>query len=424
MHLPLLHTLACALALMPLSVCAAAETPLPSPAAQPETTGALFAGQQTHPLSAAELAALRQKLSFAPGMPAEARERILLALSEAVRYPAGREQARVIIASARASYPIALADNLGAFGSGGHEGIVLAARMLSDTQQTASTLLHELCHARQNRNCPATCARETMACLLIQEAESKAIGWEWFLETGTPGDLMLGRFHAARLGFWREVARGERPQPNGLPPFSPAEGLSRPQLAEAREAWAQQMAMYETRARIIKGFITPLPAIDSDSFASYFVLASQLEYQQGYVQLILQQGQHPRAFREAARSDYALPLSTLKGNPFLCRADLEKACQGPLFRRQGDISELFAQAAQRCGEQADLCFTQACEQLMAGQSGGRLLAPRDIEAMIRCCKQASFHLGRGNSAALDRHVGELRRLSGNEGLPGAASLLK
>ncbi len=410
------------LALLPLCLGSLAATAPPAAqTAPPAHAVPLFAGQVTHPLSAAELAALRQKLRFAPDMPAEARGRIMQALDEALRYPAGREQARVLLASPRAEYPIALADNMGAFGSAGSEGVVLDARMLGDLQQTASTLLHELCHVQQQRACPATCARETMAYLLIQEAESKAVGWEWFLETGTPGDRMLGDFYASRLASWQAVARGEKPLPAGIPPFSPAEGAE-PGAAQA--AWAQQMAMYETRARIIKDFITPLPAVDS-GLGSYFVLATQLLYRSNHMGLLLQEGRHPRAFREARRHDYAIPESVLTGNPlFLHRAELERACEGPIFSRsREDVTALFEQAAERLAGQQAANFTQAYRQLMGEKAPGGCISPQDVEQLVQLCRQASYYLGKGDAAGLDRAVGELRRISGNPNLPGAQQLL-
>ncbi len=415
--------LALVLCLFAAPMTLAAESAPMTAAARTEAACPLFTGQVTHPLSAAERRALMQKLTFAPGMPAEARERILLALEEALRYPAGREQARVLLATGRC-YPIGLADNLGAFGSGGSEGVVLDARTLGDLQQAASTLLHELCHVRQNRNCPATCAHETATYLLIQEAEAKAVGWEWFLETGTPGDRMLAAYYARCLAFWQEVAQGQRALPDGFPPLSPAEGLDEAQLAEARRAWAQQMALFDTRARIIRDFTTPLPAAD-EQMASYFVLASQLEYRSLHFGLILQNGRHPRAFREAGRSDYAIPESVWQGNPlFLSRAELARAYEGPAITTcRQDIRELFAEAAQRCAGQGGMSFTQACEQLLAEKAAGSVVTPRDCVQLARLCQQASYCLGQGDAAGLDAAVQQLRTLIGNERLPGAEILL-
>ncbi len=416
--------LALALSLFAAPMTPAAESaPMPA-AARPEAARPLFTGQVTHPLSAAERRALMQKLTFAPGTPAEARERILLALEEALRYPAGREQARALITSARASYPIAVADNLGAFGSGGSVGVVLDARTLGDLQQAASTLLHELCHARQNRNCPATCAHETATYLLIQEAEAKAVGWEWFLETGTPGDRMLAAYYARCLAFWQEVAQGQRALPDGFPPLSPAEGLDGAQQAEARRAWVQQMALFDTRARIIRDFTTPLPAAD-EQMASYFVLASQLEYRCLHFGLILQNGRHPRAFREASRNDYAIPESVWQGNPlFLSRAELARVYEGPaITTRRQDIRGLFAEAAQRCAGQESMSFTQACEQLLAEKAAGSVVTPRDCAQLARLCQQASSCLGRGEAAGLDAAVQQLRAFIGNERLPSSETLL-
>ncbi len=418
--LPLLFTAG----VMGAQPCAEPEAALEMDAPEAAAARPLFHGQLTHPLSALEYRALRQKLHFAPNMPAAARERILLALDEALRHPAGREQARIIMASARESYPISLADNLGAFGSGGNDGVVLDARMLTDLQQTASTLLHELCHVRQNRACPATCARETMAYLLIQEAESKAIGWEWFLETGTPGDRMLSAFYAERLAFWQEAARGESPLPSGMPPLTMAEGLTDEQQTQAQNEWAQQMTMYETRARIVRDFITPLPALD-EGLASYFVLASQLQYRANHLGLVLSQGRHPRAFREAQRTDYALPETLLQGNPlFLSRADLELAYSVPVISREReDVTRLFEQAAQRLNERGLANFTQAFLELEREKAPGSYISAQDIEQLARLCQQASYYLGKGDAAGLDRAVQQLRAVSGNPRLPGAAQLL-
>ena len=291
----------------------------------------LFKGQNNHPLSPAEKKAFAQKFQFDEGTSPDEKKKVYAALKEMMNYPTGREQIRQIIAYEKKAYTIKV-ENLSSYGSSaeGLNKIYISRGVLDDPKQCGSTLLHEFIHQRQkyplytdNMNVDQIAGYE-----LLIESETQALNVQLQTEENYNIDRMYQESYEKNLAKWRKIAAGEQKRPQGIPPLVYARGLTDAEKAQAREAYAQQLASLETRAIAIKEFIKPFDELD-ESLQSYYNLYRKLLYMRGSMNIVYNYGRAPYRYKnpEGDPEAYTAHLKDIisRNRLFLTVEDLKKA---------------------------------------------------------------------------------------------------
>lgn len=224
---------------------------------------ALFKGSTSHELSQKEEEAFWNRLSisgrlFSFGDEAE----IEAGIKEMLKTPTGREQAREIINHEPKDYKFkidvyrGLYADLKANQSGGRYVSTLDHVEIyphgKNPQELGQSLFHEMMHARQPHD-PKTDSK------VLSDTETQALSsqlsYEAKIVDGNNMDTEYNKSYEFNLQKWRKIAKNPRLTPKGEQSFEPVNGLTKEELAQAREQYARQMASKETRVQYIKDFM-------------------------------------------------------------------------------------------------------------------------------------------------------------------------
>lgn len=332
----------------------------------------LFKGQNNHPLSPAEKKAFAQKLQFNEGTSPEEKKKVYAALKEVMNYPTGREQIRKIIADKKKAYTIEV-KNLSSYGSSAVESnkVYISRGVIDDPKQCGNTLLHEFIHQRQkypfytdNMNVDQIAGYE-----LLIESETQALNVQLQTEENYNIDRMYKESYEKNLSKWRKIAAGKQKRPQGIPPLVYAKGLTPTEKAQAREAYAQQLASLETRAIATTEFIKPFDEID-DSLQSYYNLYRKLLYMRGSMNMVYNYGRASYRYKnpEGDPEAYTAHLKDIvsRNRLFLTVEDLKKATiSGNNDKEKIGFMSIAREAQARFIKGEGETFTQVFDKVLA-----------------------------------------------------------
>ncbi len=270
----------------------------------------LFDGQTTHQLTDTEL----KRLISVFDIDKAYQSRLNAILTRITATPTGAEQARQILAYAngrKGKMDIDIKDDnyFSSWNKGRSLGntIILPKSFFTNEkpETTGTTILHEALHCRQ-KNDPNDH-------IVLVDAETQALSFQLMTETGTQRDNYTKSMES-NYQKWLNIARNPNTKtPKGCLKFKPLPNVN---IEKARQAYAHQMAAYETRAQFMKDFLRHPDKWDKHAlkYPSY----TAYELQQKYL------NETNYYYRQTDIEDADFIRDILSRNPLLKAEDLTK----------------------------------------------------------------------------------------------------